>query len=602
MYRDEIYFKNGLVSDSLIYQLDEHSHNQVQVLENFSFYEDRAPSKNTVELNERLIQLLNSDEMFISAQVLDKKGILIHTTSKDKSNLGLDLSLQPFITVLNQPGDFFYSNTFFSKDYNKVLASLSFKSELNYYIVYLDLDNFANHINQLPIKDQLEYVLLDHNGTIVSSSLDDLVETRSKFSFYEKSYNEIYEFEYVSIEGTNYLMNDSISQLMEWTIIILNDSNKILMPIYIMVLISIAISVTMIIITIVFQNRRVSYITHKISELNTNLKLIRKGVYDVVFLDSQFDEFAELGGLFIESTQEIQLREEEILSLNANLESLVKERTSELTDKNDELETVIEELKNTQNLLIESEKSASFSRLIAGVAHEINTPIGVCVTLSSYLISTSEKIEKAYHNNELSKGKFTEYLNKIMEISNLLLDNLEKSAELITSFKSASNNNFSYDLSEFDVYELINNLVMSLTTQIKKKNIVIEMNLESPLIIRGYPSAMSQIVTNLISNAIVHGFKGKDEGKIVITAYKKNSNLILSVEDNGKGISKVNEEDIFEPFFTTNRASGGMGLGLSIIQNLVVNKLMGSVNVSSKENEFTRFELTIPNEKLVNVE
>lgn len=236
---------------------------------------------------------------------------------------------------------------------------------------------------------------------------------------------------------------------------------------------------------------------------------------------------------------------------------------------------------------------ASFSRLVAGIAHEINTPIGVCVTMSSYLIEASNQLEEAYHTQKLSKRKFDEYLNKITEISQLLLDNLMKSGEMITAFKTASSNNFTFDLYDYNMYELTDNLLKSLKSQTRNKAIDFVVDMAFDLTIRSYPSAMSQILTNLIANAISHGFKDRDHGQIIISSRYVDKKLLVTVEDNGCGIEPGQMSSIFEPFVTTNRVGGGMGLGLSIIQNLVVNKLGGTIKVKSSINSYTRFEVMI---------
>lgn len=356
MYEDEIHFKNGLVSQSLISQLDEHSFNQIRALENFSYDHESDPTRARKDVEERLNRLLEYDEMFIRIQILDPEGIVSHSSFGGESNVGMDLSLQPYVSILETAGDYFYSNTFFSRDYDRVLASLSYKSDKNIYVTDLDLFHFSQHIDVLPINDQLEYILVDHKGTIVSSSLTSLVDIRSKFSFFERSKGLVNDFEYVTIDGHKYLMNTAFSEAMSWTIIILNDSKVMMQPVYMMVVVSLAISVVMIVLIFVFQKKRIDYVIHKLNELNANLSLIKKGVYDVVFLDTQFEEFNTLANHFVKSTDEIQVREEEIKSLNTNLEGIVEARTAELSEKNEALKAIVHELQDTQEMLVESEK------------------------------------------------------------------------------------------------------------------------------------------------------------------------------------------------------------------------------------------------------
>lgn len=595
MQLNEIHFKNGLLAESLNVQVDEHSENQITVLKHFTHYYNTTDLNDQNEINAQLKTILELDAMFLKIDIINQDGIIVNTTSDDKSSLGLDSSSQPYLSAVHEPGDYYYSNTIFSKEYDRVLASLTYKSENDYLVAYLDLSHLTKHIDRLPIKNELEYMLLDHNGTIVSSSLQALVDSRSKISFFDTSWSYNDKYEYIHINNTKYLKNSSISDLMSWTIIILHNSKDISRPIYNMVAISLAISISMIILITIFQYKRINYIISKIEELNSNLKLIENGVYDVVFSDTQFNEFNELANHFLKSTDEIQERELEITTLNANLESIVETRTFELTEKNDELKALITELEDTQSLLIESEKLASFSRLIAGIAHEINTPVGVCITMSSYLLESSKNLNKAFEGNQLTKGQFKDYIEKLLEISDLLLENLLKAGDLITSFKKASNNNFTYDLCEYNLHDLANNLLKSIETQLKDKHYEILIDIPKDFMLISYPSAMSQILTNLISNAIDHGFRDRDYGQIRINAgHNIAGHIELTVTDDGHGIADDKKQNIFEPFYTTNRDKGGMGLGLSIIHNLVINKLHGSIDIESIAGEYTKFILTLP--------
>jgi len=596
MYRDEIYTKNGLLAHSLVLQLNDHTENQLTFIRIVAdLYEE---STHKEEKSRQLTRGLKYDHMYLKIDVFDNHGILIDTSSIDKGNLGLDMSNQPYIETLNSNGDYFYSNAFFSIEYDKVLVALSYRSKSHYYVVYLDMSHFYNHFLSLSLTDKMAYILTDGNETIIASSIPGIVESRSKISFFKTEQMTMREYQYIDIKNNVYLMNKSNSHMSDWTVYILTKNEDLLAPIYQMIVMSASLSLLMIIISYLYQNNRITYVIGKIEELNKNLSYIENGNYDINFADTEFVEFNVLSEHFIKSIDKIQLREMEIHSLNDNLEKIVDVRTSELSDKNAELVALVTELEDTQVLLIESEKEASFSRLIAGIAHEINTPIGVSITLSSYLIEATKKLEKAFLNNELTRKSFKEQLEKIDEVSTLILENLIKSGDLITSFKKASNNNFTYDLCDYNLYDLTDHLIKSMKTQIKDKDITIDIKMDEDFSLISFPSAMSQILTNLISNAITHGLKDHLVGYISISATKINNGKTVQVvvEDNGKGIPTDQINNIFEPFYTTNREQGGMGLGLSIIRNLVVNKLGGTISIESELQQHTRFILSIPSE------
>lgn len=265
----------------------------------------------------------------------------------------------------------------------------------------------------------------------------------------------------------------------------------------------------------------------------------------------------------------------------------------ELEDSNDELEQTITNIKQLQKKLIESEKMASLGSLVAGVAHEINTPVGIGLTASSHFTFISEILKEKYDKEEMTEKEFENYLEESKELSVLIFSNLNRTSDIIKNFKQVAIDQSSEQKREFNVKEYTKGILLSIDNIIKNKDIKIDINCDEDLNINSYPGLFTQILTNLIINSMRHGFKLKEAGNIIIGISIKNELLTLVYKDNGVGITKKNLPQIFNPFFTTNREDGGSGLGLNILYNIINNSLNGTIICNSEENSGVEFIIKI---------
>ncbi|WP_419769874.1 MAG: ATP-binding protein [Candidatus Marinarcus sp.] len=285
-----------------------------------------------------------------------------------------------------------------------------------------------------------------------------------------------------------------------------------------------------------------------------------------------------------------KIAQKEIKDLNDTLEKKVEERTLELQNS-------MEKLERTQEHLIESEKLASLGGLVAGVAHEINTPVGLSLTGITHFSDITQRLKKEYEAENLSEDEFKEYINVAYNLAKTIRLNLEKTAQLVKSFKQVAVDQSVEEKREFLLLEYINEVILSLHNKIKQTHIKLKVNCPADLKILSYPGDISQILTNLIINSLMHGFNQKDEGFIAIGAVENENEIVLTFEDSGKGIKEQNMKKIYEPFFTTNREGGGTGLGLNIIHNLVTKKLNGTIVCESQPLKGAKFIITLPKEQ-----
>jgi len=263
-------------------------------------------------------------------------------------------------------------------------------------------------------------------------------------------------------------------------------------------------------------------------------------------------------------------------------------------EKTEALEESLIELKTTQDQLIEQEKMASLGALVSGIAHEINTPLGVGISTASYLESISEKSRRKLEENTLTKGEFISFLENLESGLKTLDLNLFRAAELVKNFKQIAVDQNYEVLTEFCVHEYLDVVTQTLSHELKKHAVKIDLEGSSDIRVMSYPGAFSRIFTNLIMNSIVHGFKGKVRGHIWIRFALEEGMLNISYSDDGKGIPAEVLPKIYDPFFTTNREAGGSGLGLNIVYNLVVGKFGGKIKCESEEGEGTTFVISIP--------
>jgi PAS domain S-box-containing protein len=280
-------------------------------------------------------------------------------------------------------------------------------------------------------------------------------------------------------------------------------------------------------------------------------------------------------GVIRDITQQKMLVQRQILLIN------------ELSNTNDELE-------RSQEQLVQSEKMASLGLLVAGVAHEINTPIGIALTTASRMVTITQNIKAAIANNTMKKSEFEKYLADIEIGNDLTVRNLKRTADLIKSFKMVSADQTSQEIRKFNLKSYFADIIMSLRPKLKQTTHEIEIQCPEALEMESNPGAFAQILTNLIMNSLIHAFDEGVRGKIIISCEKKEDNIILRYSDNGNGIPEEHLKKIFDPFFTTKRGSGGTGLGLNIVFNIVTQTLKGNVKCESKEGQGTTFIFELP--------
>jgi len=278
---------------------------------------------------------------------------------------------------------------------------------------------------------------------------------------------------------------------------------------------------------------------------------------------------------------------EKIEELNKNLELIVEDRTVELTKTIDNLELA-------QDQLVYSEKMASLGNMVSGIAHEINTPVGIGLTAITHFQELTKDITLLYKDNNISQAEFEEYLDMSGNLANAINKNLVRASDLIGSFKKISVDQSSGENRIFSLYESTADFINSMYGTLLKTNIKIESNINEQIQMNGCPGSYVQVLMILVTNSLLHAYEDDDAGLIRIDAHHDDTHITLQYSDDGKGIDDKFIKHIFEPFFTTKRGMGGSGLGMSILYNIVMNIFKGKVKCTSELEKGVLFTIVLP--------
>ena len=260
---------------------------------------------------------------------------------------------------------------------------------------------------------------------------------------------------------------------------------------------------------------------------------------------------------------------------------------------NQELAKTLETLRDTQEHLIESKKLASLGEMVAGVAHEINTPIGIVVTSSSTIGDEAELFLARLEDNAIKKSELHRFLSNLKNTDQLIQNNLDRCTELIRNFKQISADQVVAEGRQIYVKTYLEELMQTLSVSMVRNKVTWSVTGDNPKTVLD-PGLLTQIINNLISNAVNHAFSGENSNHIEVSVKEDGEQVYIDFEDNGQGMKPITVNKIFEPFFTTKRGRGGVGLGMNIVHNLVTSKLKGTISIDSQVDVGTRVHMCLP--------
>jgi signal transduction histidine kinase len=275
-------------------------------------------------------------------------------------------------------------------------------------------------------------------------------------------------------------------------------------------------------------------------------------------------------------------------------DAAIRRAKASLEEQNAALGSALNSLQEAQSELVRQEKLASLGRLVAGVAHEINTPLGICVTATSHLVEELKLTREDLAAGQMTEESLEQFLEIIDQSLRIMTTNTQRAAALVRSFKQVAVDQSSDDIRSFNLRKYLDEVLLSLQPKLKGRKVAVEVDCDPGITLESFPGAVSQIVTNMVVNSLVHGFDHDQPGKIKLVVKEDGGNLSLDYSDDGLGMDADTLSKLFDPFFTTKRGQGGSGLGAHILYNLVTGSLGGTVKVASAPNMGLHYSLKFP--------
>jgi PAS domain S-box-containing protein len=276
-------------------------------------------------------------------------------------------------------------------------------------------------------------------------------------------------------------------------------------------------------------------------------------------------------------------------------ENALRESEKELRNARDAAEAALQNLRETQASLIEAEKFAALGRLVSGVAHEINNPVGICLTVASTLERKSALFGAEVVRGDVKRSSLNDFLETSRDGSAQLVANLNRVAELIQSFKQIADDRMSSDKRTFDLGDLTGQVLMNMRPSLRRHNLTLNVECQPNLLINSYPGPCGQLFTILLLNSVVHAFPDGKKGTVAIKVQASGDDCVeILFSDDGCGMSAEVRRQAFDPFFTTRHHLGSTGLGLHILHNIVTNRLGGRLNLDSSPGAGTKFQIILP--------
>ncbi|MBL8276665.1 MAG: HAMP domain-containing histidine kinase [Pelomonas sp.] len=338
------------------------------------------------------------------------------------------------------------------------------------------------------------------------------------------------------------------------------------------------------------------YVLRPMTELTSAAEALAAGRLEQPLRVGGADEIARVGMAMERMRQALLSAFEALRQHNLNLEGTVAQRTAELTASNAELHEALDTLQKAQRELVESEKLASLGRLVAGVAHELNTPLGNALTVVSALDDRYKQLESMLSGAaQLRRSTLEELARDTRRGQDILQRNVQKAADLVRDFKQVAIDQTADLRRDFELAKVVEDVLVMVEPSFKHTPYMIDTDLCRGVMMNSYPGALGQVLTNLLMNALLHAFEGLEHGRVVVRCLPVESGEVeLTVSDDGRGMDESVRRRIFDPFFTTKLGTGGSGLGMHIVHSIVTNVLGGQIEVRSAPGQGTQMLMRLP--------
>jgi len=557
----------------------------------FSLYKREEFSET---LQDSIRAYIKSNAEITNIWILDSNGRVVAGAPTDNEKIGYDQSGRDYFKALKNVGDTYWSDVFVSYESNLPIVTVAKRFEDAFVVIRVDMESLTDFISVFDITENSYIVVTDKSGAYLAHSDYSFVNTRAydpnrmkllANGKLQTTYNGNYMWAYHKI------LSDT-----NWSVILYQSVWDLVIP----VLMVIGLGVLFILVISMTVVKSILGLTQEISSEVENLvswtNEVALGHYDIEINSGTTEEFETLKDAFKSMIKGVLTREElleeqreEIIEINEGLEAEVKKRT-------EDLEKSLVYLQNTQEQLVQKEKMAALGSLVSGVAHELNTPIGVTLTAGSYLEKRNKALLDQLAEGRVSKHALTRYVETVNDSTQIVLRNMERASGLISSFKKVAVDQERMSREEMYLKDIVDATVTSLGVELKRRNIETHITYEGHLKLKSYPGAISQIIANLIQNSLIHAFDQQLAPKIGIDCREGNAgdDIVIIYWDNGSGIDRIEREKVYDPFYTTAEGTGGTGLGMNIVYNLVNGLLLGRIDYIDDSSYGVCFEINLP--------
>lgn len=548
-----------------------------------------------------LMRLSGRNHMsFVNLTLSNRKGHVVLVEPNEPLLMGIDVSTYESVAAVMAGGSFMWSGVFDRPITLEPVVTLSLPVwDSHVLTASVSTRFFQNLIDDTVVDTSTFLGITDHSGQFVAHNQPH--DEARIIADFPLNLSLINPGQTIKIGLNTFQPSVSGIDDFEWHAVIFESKASIKQGVFTFVLWLllggfIALLVAMVLVRRVLKTTQKAYwqVLEKTHEIKQGHYTLKEGLHHFEEVQILFDAFNDMTHEINLRKSEINKKQEEIEEINLALEQRIQDRTTRLINANLYLEKTLKDLKDTQDQLVETEKMAALGNLVAGVAHEINTPLGVSLTAVSYLEKEASQIKTLFEQDHLTKNDFSDFLETTLESVSIALSNIDRAAELIKSFKLIAVDQSTANERLFNLEEYVDETIRSLEPQFRHSQIKIKTDIDPMIFFNTNPGDVAQIVTNFVMNAWVHAFGQEKKGSIIIHASPREGVILLTCRDDGLGMPEHVKELIFEPFFTTKRGQGGSGLGLNIVYNIVTQKFNGSISCESQVGKGTTFTVTIP--------
>ena len=544
----------------------------IRILRDFTFIDDWA-------LRSYLDSKVRNSPAIDMIQVINGSGRVVGQAPYEESMLGIDLSRHPFVLASGSRSGFVWSRSFLSPTTGRPTVTVMKRYRGYSVILYVNLGFLtASLVAEEPDAYGFAYIL-DRDGTYLAHPDPEVVSRREN----EREDPTVLELIKAPDDSFRAVSRDRTILVLRrisptgWIIGFRQPMAEIFPLIRTFYIVAVAVSVFAIAISTLLAIYRIRWVLSPLRTLIDAASAVSSGDYNIDLGYVPVLEVSELAHHF-------QVMVNAVFERESNLDQLVKERTHKL-------EVSLDELRQTQDQMLLQERMAALGSLVSGVAHEINTPIGIGFTAATYLRDEISELRKRQKAGSLDADAWLGFLTTSEESVRIIEKGLRQAASQIRSFKRVAVDQTGADRRLFDVRDYIDDVISILHPVWRKRDIEFDIRCPSGNVIDSFPGAFGQILNNLIMNSLIHGFPDNASGTILISV-STGDELVMEYRDDGAGMDEDVRSRVFDPFFTTRRNVGGSGLGMHVVYNLVTQLFGGAITCESSPGTGTRFRIS----------